>query len=56
MTRASFPLKLPVPSSSSERSRRALDEDLGLAGDITTDSIIPAEADGEAAIVRASPA
>lgn len=29
----------------------ALDEDLGAAGDITTDAIIPPEARGEAAIV-----
>ena len=33
----------------------ALDEDLSVAGDITTDSIIPAEAKGEAAIVLRKP-
>jgi nicotinate-nucleotide pyrophosphorylase (carboxylating) len=35
--------------------RTALAEDLGLAGDITTDSIIPSEAQGEAAIVVREP-
>ena len=35
--------------------RAALDEDLGLAGDITTDPIIPADAYGEAAIVVREP-
>jgi nicotinate-nucleotide pyrophosphorylase (carboxylating) len=36
--------------------RAALAEDLGLAGDITTDPIIPPEAHGEAAIVVREPA
>jgi len=36
--------------------RKALEEDLGLAGDITTDPIIPPDAMGEAAIVVREPA
>jgi nicotinate-nucleotide pyrophosphorylase (carboxylating) len=45
-----FPLALPPPLV--ERAvRLALAEDLGEAGDITTNSIIPVEATGEAAIV-----
>ena len=35
--------------------RAALAEDLGLAGDITTDPIVPADAQGEAAIVARKP-
>jgi nicotinate-nucleotide pyrophosphorylase (carboxylating) len=35
--------------------RAALAEDLGLAGDITTDPIIPADAQGEAALVAREP-
>jgi len=35
--------------------RAALAEDLGLAGDITTDPIIPADAQGEAALVARKP-
>ena len=46
----SFPLKLP-PLLVERAVAAALDEDLSLAGDITTDAIIPAEAQGEAAIV-----
>ena len=51
---ASFPLKLP-PLLVERAVAAALEEDLGLAGDITTDSIIPAEAQGEAAIVLRKP-
>ena len=50
----SFPLKLP-PLLVERAVAGALDEDLSLAGDITTDSIIPAEAEGEAAIVLRKP-
>ena len=45
-----FPLKLP-PLLVARAVAGALEEDLGQAGDITTDCIIPAEARGEAAIV-----
>jgi nicotinate-nucleotide pyrophosphorylase (carboxylating) len=45
-----FPLVLP-PLLVERVVRLALDEDLGAAGDITTNSVIPAEATGEAAIV-----
>jgi nicotinate-nucleotide pyrophosphorylase (carboxylating) len=45
-----FPLALP-PLLVERAVKLALDEDLGAAGDITTNSIIPAEATGEAAIV-----
>jgi nicotinate-nucleotide pyrophosphorylase (carboxylating) len=45
-----FPLKLP-PLLVARAVASALEEDLGSAGDITTDSVIPAEARGEAAIV-----
>jgi nicotinate-nucleotide pyrophosphorylase (carboxylating) len=45
-----FPLKLP-PLLVARAVTGALEEDLGQAGDITTDCIIPAEARGEAAIV-----
>lgn len=38
-----------------EAVRQALNEDLGLAGDITTDPIIPADAQGTAAIVLREP-
>ena len=51
---ASFPLKLP-PLLVEQAVATALEEDLALAGDITTDSIIPAEAQGEAAIVLRMP-
>lgn len=45
-----FPLKLP--SLLVERAvAAALEEDLGQAGDITTEAIVPADAHGEAAIV-----
>ena len=47
---SSFPLKLP-PLLVERAVAAALEEDLGGAGDITTDAIIPAEAQGEAAIV-----
>ena len=47
---AAFPLKLP-PLVVERAVRPALKEDLGQAGDITTDSIVPADAQGEAAIV-----
>jgi nicotinate-nucleotide pyrophosphorylase (carboxylating) len=50
----SFPLKLP-PLLVERAVTAALHEDLSLAGDITTDSIIPAEAEGEAAIVPRQP-
>jgi nicotinate-nucleotide pyrophosphorylase (carboxylating) len=50
----SFPLKLP-PLLVERAVAAALEEDLSLAGDITTDSIIPAEAEGEAAIVLRKP-
>jgi nicotinate-nucleotide pyrophosphorylase (carboxylating) len=46
----SFPLKLP-PLLVVQAVASALEEDLGQAGDITTDSIVPADAKGEAAIV-----
>jgi nicotinate-nucleotide pyrophosphorylase (carboxylating) len=45
-----FPLELP-PLLVGRAVAAALDEDLGAAGDITTDAIVPAEAKGEAAIV-----
>ena len=38
-----------------ERVRRALAEDLGRAGDITTDATVPADRAGEAAIVARAP-
>ncbi len=38
-----------------ERVRRALAEDLGRAGDVTTDATVPADRAGEAAIVARSP-
>jgi nicotinate-nucleotide pyrophosphorylase (carboxylating) len=47
---ASFPLELP-PHLVERAVAAALAEDLGDAGDITTDAIIPAEAQGKAAIV-----
>ena len=47
----------PLPRHLVEKAvREALAEDLGLAGDITTDPIIPAEAHGAAAIVVREPA
>ena len=48
--KSSFPLALP-PLLVERAVAAALDEDLGTAGDITTDAIIPADARGEAAIV-----
>jgi nicotinate-nucleotide pyrophosphorylase (carboxylating) len=45
-----FPLMLP-PRLVATAVATALAEDLGQAGDITTDAIVPAEAKGEAAIV-----
>jgi nicotinate-nucleotide pyrophosphorylase (carboxylating) len=45
-----FPLRLP-PLLVERAVSAALEEDLGLAGDITTDAIIPADAKSEAAIV-----
>lgn len=45
-----FPLRLP-PLLVARFVASALEEDLGSAGDITTDCIIPAEARGEATIV-----
>jgi nicotinate-nucleotide pyrophosphorylase (carboxylating) len=45
-----FPLKLP-PRLVMRAVKAALEEDLGQAGDITTDAIVPADAHGEAAIV-----
>lgn len=47
---SSFPLRLP-PRLVERAVSLALDEDLGSAGDITTDAIVPADAEGEAAIV-----
>lgn len=47
----------PLPRHLVDKAvREALEEDLGLAGDITTDPIIPAEARGAAAIVVREPA
>jgi nicotinate-nucleotide pyrophosphorylase (carboxylating) len=51
---AFFPLKLP-PLLVERAVAASLEEDLALAGDITTDSIIPADAEGEAAIVLRKP-
>jgi nicotinate-nucleotide pyrophosphorylase (carboxylating) len=48
--KSSLPLKLP-PLLVESAVAAALEEDLGTAGDITTDAIVPAEARGEAAIV-----
>ncbi len=48
--KSSFPLTLP-PQLVAKAVAAALEEDLGAAGDITTDSIVPAEAQGEATIV-----
>ena len=45
-----FPLRLP-PRLVMRAVKAALEEDLGQAGDITTDAIVPADAYGEAAIV-----
>ena len=45
-----FPPKLPPPLVAREVAA-ALEEDLGAAGDITTNAIVPADAQGEAAIV-----
>jgi nicotinate-nucleotide pyrophosphorylase (carboxylating) len=47
---STFPLRLP-PRLVERAVSLALDEDLGPAGDITTDAIVPADAEGEAAIV-----
>ena len=55
MTHAGPP-RLELPKLLVEQAvRAALAEDLGLAGDITTDPIIPPEAHGEAAIVARKP-
>ena len=48
--KSAFPLRLP-PHLVARAVAAALQEDLGAAGDITTDSIVPLEAQGEAAIV-----
>ncbi len=48
--KSSLPLKLP-PHLVESAVAAALEEDLGTAGDITTDAIVPADAQGEAAIV-----
>ncbi|MGH6831499.1 MAG: carboxylating nicotinate-nucleotide diphosphorylase, partial [Methyloceanibacter sp.] len=48
--KSSLPLKLP-PLLVESAVAAALEEDLGTAGDITTDAIVPADAQGEAAIV-----
>jgi nicotinate-nucleotide pyrophosphorylase (carboxylating) len=45
-----FPIRLP-PLLVERAVAAALEEDLGAAGDLTTDGIVPAEATGEAAIV-----
>jgi nicotinate-nucleotide pyrophosphorylase (carboxylating) len=50
----SFPLKLP-PLLVERAVAASLAEDLALVGDITTDSIIPADAEGKAAIVLRKP-
>ena len=47
---AAFPLKLPLLLVE-QAIKAALEEDLGQAGDITTNAIVPADAQGEAAIV-----
>jgi len=47
---SSLPLKLP-PLLVERAIAAALEEDLGAAGDITTDAIVPPDAQGEAAIV-----
>ena len=47
---SSLPLKLP-PLLVAREVAAALEEDLGGAGDITTDAIVPADAQGKAAIV-----
>jgi nicotinate-nucleotide pyrophosphorylase (carboxylating) len=47
---AAFPLKLP-PLLVERAVKAALKEDLGQAGDITSDATVPADAQGEAAIV-----
>lgn len=47
---SAFPLRLP-PHLVARAVAAALEEDLGAAGDITTDSIVPAEAQGKAMIV-----
>jgi nicotinate-nucleotide pyrophosphorylase (carboxylating) len=47
---AAFPLKLP-PLLAERAVKAALKEDLGQAGDITTDALVPANAQGEAAII-----
>lgn len=50
--RETSPLPLKLPPLLVERAvAAALEEDLGTAGDITTDAIVPAAAKGEAAIV-----
>jgi nicotinate-nucleotide pyrophosphorylase (carboxylating) len=48
--KSSFPPKLP-PLLVEREVAAALDEDLGAAGDITTEAIVPADAQGEASIV-----
>jgi nicotinate-nucleotide pyrophosphorylase (carboxylating) len=47
---SAFPLRLP-PHLVARAVAAALEEDLGAAGDITTDSIVPVEAQGKAMIV-----
>jgi nicotinate-nucleotide pyrophosphorylase (carboxylating) len=50
------PSRLSLPKLLVEQAvAAALAEDLGLAGDITTDSIIPPDAEGDAAIVARKP-
>jgi len=50
------PPRVELPKLLVEQAvRAALAEDLGLAGDITTDPIVPADARGEAAIVARKP-
>jgi nicotinate-nucleotide pyrophosphorylase (carboxylating) len=48
--KSSVPLRLP-PQLVARAVAAALEEDLGQAGDITTDAIVPVEAEGSAAIV-----
>jgi len=50
-----MPAAPPPPLLYEERVRRALAEDLGRAGDITTDATVPADRAGEAAIVARAP-
>ena len=48
-------LALPPPLVWEQALRRGLEEDLGTAGDLTTDAIVPVEARGRAALVARAP-